>query len=59
MIPPKLTEELPMNRDELTATIAAALGDAEDVISADVIDDGEIGVQTADGRFFVTVTAHD
>ncbi|MDW6058107.1 hypothetical protein SAZ11_08390 [Streptomyces sp. FXJ1.4098] len=48
-----------MDRKQLLTIIRAALLDHPHVISADVIDDGEIGVETTDGRHFVTAQSHD
>ncbi|MHB9861903.1 hypothetical protein [Streptomyces sp. YIM S03343] len=39
--------------------IRDALTCNDDVLSADVIDDGEIGVETTDGRFFISVESFD
>jgi len=50
---------LPLTRDELVASVIAGLGDAEDVLSTENLGDGDIGVETTGGRFFITVTAHD
>ncbi|MGW6600504.1 hypothetical protein [Streptomyces sp. NPDC055036] len=54
-----LAGDTAMTREELTAIIRTALGNTGDVISADVIAEGELGIETTDGRFFVTVQPID
>lgn len=48
-----------MDREQLLTSIRGALIDHPDVLSADVLDDEELGVETTDGRFFITVQSHD